>query len=318
MFYVAPKVSAPDLSSVESQKPTTDNETNVKGQTEQTNVGKTIPRIVMNILSSGINTAVKSLQNYRTAFSTAHADVKLNETRLYNKEIMIQMSNPNQNSPFPDAMKNAVNKAREDLQGIVTKNPESFSNSALANFNGQVLSLETKLTEDVASTILTKELKTLLLKDLVITGLKNELSHKGLSSDEASMATLLQQNQHELKSLQHWPKNQISNEIEKLVKTIGEQASTHHNYTEAKNEFQNVYLETHMKNTGMTEQEARADPNFKALRMEIETAALLFEETETSKNNGKLPEISLAAYRQLFQEVSGPFLEKIGAATNFL
>lgn len=291
----------------------TNSQQKTEGQEVQSRIGKAIPRI-MAALSTAVTFMTSTIQDYKTAIvkATQSTSVQQNEIRLQNKEIMKQMLGINQEQPFPDAVENAVKQVNEDLQGISHKDTETVSSIALENLSRSVVKLESKLTSETMTKLLTIEMKNILLKDLVVQNLKNELGTKGIPNDEGTMATLLMTKQYDMSALSHTPNSLLPKTIENLVTSMGDIATTQRNYTQAKNEIQGIYIEAMMANTDMTKQEIKQSPEFKELKTMLETYALEFEETKTTQNNGQLPAISLTDYIELFKGVAKPYLTNLG------
>lgn len=298
----------------------TDTQQKASTQEGQPRVGKgAIPRI-MAALNSAVNFVSNTLQEYKTAIltTTQSASVQRNEIRLQNKALISQMLDLNQPQPFPNAIDNATKQTIKDLAGISHKEVGSITSTALNNLSRNITKLETKLTDDIMSSLLTTEMKNILLKDVVIQNLKSELGRRGVPNDEGAMATLLMTKQYEMGALARTPNEDLQKTIENLVTSMGDNAVTQRNYTQAKNEIQNTYIEAVMINKDMTKQEASQLPEFKELKIKLDQAALELEETYTTKNGGQLPEVSLQDYREIFQGVAAPYLNDIGINSTIL
>ncbi len=298
----------------------TDTQQKASTQEGQPRVGKgAIPRI-MAALNSAVNFVSNTLQEYKTAIltTTQSASVQRNAIRLQNKALISQMLDLNQPQPFPNAIDNATKQTIKDLAGISHKEVGSITSTALNNLSRNITKLETKLTDDIMSSLLTTEMKNILLKDVVIQNLKNELGRRGVPNDEGAMATLLMTKQYEMGALARTPNKDLQKTIENLVTSMGDNAVTQRNYTQAKNEIQNTYIEAVMINKDMTKQEANQLPELKELKIKLDQAALELEETYTTKNGGQLPEVSLQDYREIFQGVAAPYLNDIGINSTIL
>lgn len=292
----------------------TDTQQKASTQEGQPRIGKgAIPRI-MAALNSTVNFVSSTLQEYKTAILTITqpTNVQQNKIRLQNRALINQMLDPNQPQPFPNAIDNATKQTIKDLTGIPHREVRSITSTALNNLSMNIAKLETKLTDDIMSSLLTTEMKNILLKDVVIQNLKNELVTRGISNDEGAMATLLMTKQYEIGTLAHTPNENLQKTIENLVTSMGDNAVTQRNYTQAKNEIQNTYIEAIMINKDITKEEASQLPEFKELKLKLDQAALELEETYTIKNGGQLPEVSLQDYREIFQGVAAPYLNNIG------
>ncbi|AGC50469.1 hypothetical protein K9U34_04835 [Lawsonia intracellularis] len=298
----------------------TENKQKANTQDGQPRVGKgAIPRI-MAALNSAVNFVSSTLQEYKTAIltTTQSTSVQQNEIRLQNRDLISQMLDPNQPQPFPNAIDNATKQTIKDLAGISHKEVGSITSTALNNLSMSITKLETKLTDDIMTSLLTTEMKNILLKDVVVQNLKNELGTRGVPNDEGAMATLLMTKQYEMGALARTPNENLQKTIENLVTSMSDNAVTQRNYTQAKNEIQNTYIEAIMVNKDMTKQEASQLPELKELKLKLDQAALELEETYTTKNGGQLPEISLQDYREIFQGVAAPYLNNIGINATIL
>lgn len=299
---------------------TTDTQQKANTQDGQPRVGRgAIPRI-MAALNSAVNFVSSTLQEYKTAIltTTQSTSVQQNEIRLQNKNLMSQMLDPDQPQPFPKAIDNAIEQTIKDLSGISHKEVRAITSTALKNLSMSIAKLETKLTDDIMSSMLTTEMKNILLKDVVVQNLKNELEMRGVPNDEGAMATLLMTKQYEMGALARTPNENLPKTIENLVTSMGDTAVTQRNYTQAKNEIQKTYIEAVIINKNMTKQEASQLPELKELKIKLDQAALKLEETYTTKNGGQLPEVSLQDYREIFQEVAAPYLNAIGINSTIL
>lgn len=298
----------------------TDTQQKTSTQDGQPRVGRgAIPRI-MAALNSAVNFMSNTLQEYKTAIltTTQSTSVQQNEVRLQNRALINQMLDPNQPQPFPNAIDNATKQTIKDLAGISHKEVGSITSTALNNLSMSIAKLETKLTDDIMSSLLTTEMKNILLKDVVVQNLKSELGTRGVPNDEGAMATLLMTKQYEMGALARTPNEDLQKTIENLVASMGDNAVTQRNYTQAKNEIQNTYIEAIMINKDITKQEASQLPELKELKLKLDQAALELEEAYTTKNGGQLPEVSLQDYREIFQGVAAPYLNNIGINATIL
>ncbi|UYH52776.1 hypothetical protein [Lawsonia intracellularis] len=281
---------------------------------------KGIPRIALAFLSFGITEVVRAVQSYQAKriisqeprLSTEF-DPSLfkNKTERYNARLLKTVFEDTPNTSTSDVLKNAIKKVEKELeQSSIRKNPDA---QPIIKRAYQQLWLtpnkQHKLTEEELSTIISKEIKNILIKEQVIKELETELDTRGVKYDQGSLAVLLQRKAKTIEGLCYYSNERLSQELTSIVIKVANLAESLQNYGKAKREIKQLYLE--VKGIDINSQEAMQDTELRKLLLAIDEKAEQYEARETSRNGGEMPVIPIGAYRYIFTQTAEPFFDTL-------
>lgn len=279
---------------------------------------KGYPRIALALLSCGITELIRAVKSYQ-AKRTISQKPRLNDsfdpnlfknkTERYNAKLLKTVFENTPNTFTSKILKNAIKKVEKELeQSSIRKNP---NDQLIIKRVYQQLWLTSnkqhKLTEEELLIIISKEIKSILIKEQVIKELKTELETREIKYDQGSLAVLLQRKAGVIEGLYYYSNERLSQELTNLVTTVANLAESVQNYGKAKNEIKQHYLET--KGININSEEAMQDTELRKLLLAIDEKAEQYEARETSRNGGEMPVIPIGAYRYIFTQTAQPFFD---------
>lgn len=301
------------------------NSSNQFGQTKKNLSGT--KRIILAILTLGISEAVRAINSYCTRRSEhqgakvakkespklrAREGTPLNESaRRHNYGVIHSIIDPKQDSPFPEAVQNAMVNAQEYLKPILTPGHEDILIRSLTALQMRLHEIPKIFTSQSFELELTKEIKLTILKNSFSDNLTKELQQKKVPPQPESISQLRTIETPKFINISNMPKEEIPKAMNKLILTSAATIHNAHNSKKAREESLTLYKNVITSGYNISEQEAKKDNGYKMLETRLMERGTELQDAEKEKHP-EYPVVPLHTYQEAFIEVAAPFLAIFG------
>lgn len=295
------------------------------GQTKTNSNGTR--RIILAALTLGISEAVRAIRSYCTRRSEnqgaqvaekespklrAREGTPLNEAaRRHNYGVIHSTIDPKQDSPFPEAIQNAMVSAQEYLQPIVTPGHEDVITRSLTALQMRLPEIPEPFTSQSFEEELTKEIKLTILKNSFSDSLTQELQQRKVPPQPEFISQLRTIETPTLTNFSNMPKEEIPEAMNKLILKSAATVHNAHNSKQAREESLTIYQNVLTSRYNITEQEAKKDNGYKMLEIRLMERSIELQDAEKAKHP-EYPVVPLHTYQEAFIEVTAPFLAIFG------
>ena len=325
---VTPRVSssnsAQHIVETNSKETSTDNSSQF-GQTRVSSSGTR--RIILAALTLGISEAVRAINSYCTRKAEhqeaqvekkespklrAREGTPLNEAaRRHNYEVIHRTMDPKQDSPFPEAIQNAMINAQEYLIPIITPGHEDILTRSLTALQMRLPEIPKPFTSQSFEEELTKEIKLTILKNSFSDSLTQELEQRKVPHQSELISQLRTIETPTLTNFSNMPKEEIPEAMNKLILKSAATIHNAYNSKQAREESLTIYQSVLISRYNISEQEAKKDNGYKMLETRLMERSIELQHAEKAKHP-EYPVVPLHTYQEAFIEVTAPFLEVFG------
>ncbi|CAJ55096.1 hypothetical protein [Lawsonia intracellularis] len=295
------------------------------GQTKMNSSGTR--RIILAALTLGISEAVRAISSYCTKSSEhqgaqvaekesprlrAREGTPLNEAaRRHNYGVIHSTIDPKQDSPFPEAIQNAMVSAQEYLKPIVTPGHEDILTRSLTTLQMRLHEIPEPFTSQSFELELTKEIKLTILKNSFSDSLIQELQQRKVPPQPEFISQLRTIETPVLTNISNMPKEEIPEAMNKLILKSAATIHNAHNSKQAREESLSIYQHVITSRYNISEQEAKKDNGYKMLETRLMECSTELQDAEKAKHP-EYPVVPLRTYQEAFIEVTAPFLAIFG------
>lgn len=199
-----------------------------------------LKRVLLGVGTFGISELVRAIQSYKVtnmnkkideASSNVTARLHQTNTTMHNYQLIFDMIDPNRQTPFPNAVKQALTKVHVDFNDIIKEIPEVTLRESFWIMQENVPQKTEKYTEETFTDELISAIKLQLLKTAAEETLTTILRNRGVPMELGYPTALIQSQLDILSEISQLPSNQIPGNLDFLIDTMANQSESLYNYT---------------------------------------------------------------------------------------